>query len=57
MGKNANITNQSNGENANITKSMGNKLLILIPDKILARKPEYSINDGGNPMAGDWCGW
>lgn len=33
------------GKNTSITKSMGNKLLILIPGKILAWKPEYSINE------------
>lgn len=40
------------GNNANITKSMGNKLPILIPDKVLAWKPKYSINEvlmGGIP--------
>lgn len=34
------------GNNANITKSMENKILILIPDEVLAWKPEYSINEG-----------
>lgn len=40
------------GNNANTTKRMGNKLLILIPDKMVVWKAEYSINEmliGGIP--------
>lgn len=42
------------GNNANKTKSMGNKLLILIPDKMLAWKPEYSLNE---VLMGESHGW
>lgn len=42
------------GNNANKTKSMGNKLLILIPDKMLAWKPEYSLNEA---LMGESHGW